>query len=193
MPEGLRSASFYRESPRGLGGGVAKQRRRGYTGWLKRSWLSSIGFFSRTTFPIKNKWEVWTPIAPKWLGLESWNFIRKLLWPIAISIPILVLPSGELSKKLRFKVPVDSNGGQKVKWPLFSQTASILHFWSGNWLHPFWPENPKEDGFRVSPKPTFQFYCGKPEVDKGKILVGTGRPSGVFHPWKYGKDRIRTG
>ena len=126
-------------------------------------------------------------------GLESWNFIRKLLWPMAISIPILVLPSGELSKKLRFKVPVDSNGGQKVKWPLFSQTASILHFWPGNWLHPFWPENPKEGGFRVSPKPTFQFYCGKPEVDKGKILVGTGRPSGVFHPWKYGKGRIRTG
>jgi len=34
---------------------------------------------------------------------------------MAISIPILMLPSDELSTKLKFKVTIDSDGGQKVK------------------------------------------------------------------------------
>jgi len=40
---------------------------------------------------------------------------------------------------------------------------------------------------------TSTFYCGKPEVDLTEILVGTGRYSGVFHPWKFEKDRMKNG
>jgi len=49
MTKCLRSSSFYSVP---AGGVVAKERGR-YTGRLKRSWLSSIGFFLRTTFPIE--------------------------------------------------------------------------------------------------------------------------------------------
>jgi len=75
---------------------------------------SGIGFFSRTTFPIEMNGNL-DPHSSETAGARKLNFIHKFLRPMAISIPILVLPSGELLIKLRFKVPIDSNGGQKVK------------------------------------------------------------------------------
>jgi len=55
------------------------------------------------------------PHSSEMAGDRKLKFYTKLLWPMAISVPILVLPSGELLKILRSKFPVETNGGQKVK------------------------------------------------------------------------------
>jgi len=40
---------------------------------------------------------------------------------------------------------------------------------------------------------TFTFYCGKPEVDLGEILVGTGRPSRGLPSLKLWKRSDKNG
>jgi len=55
---------------------------------------------------------------------------------MAISMPNLVLSSGELSKLLRSKVPIETMGS-KVKMTVMFKTGSFFYFWVKNRLHPF--------------------------------------------------------
>ena len=112
---------------------------------------------------------------------------------MAISIPISVLPSGELLKILRCKFPIDSNGGQKVMLLFFSQTASILYFWTRNRLHPFLTLNTVRRWVLGIPKTNFPILLCKTGSRLRENFGGIWKTFRVFHPWKYGKDGIKTG
>jgi len=54
-------------------------------------------------------------------------------------------------------------------------------------IPPILTKNSMVGDFGSSPTQTFTFYCGKPEVDLGEILVGTGRPLGELPSVKIWK------
>jgi len=137
--------------------------------------LKSIGTFdlhiSETARPRKLKF--CTQIAMAY-GYQRAKLGAALWWAIGAIKP----PSPHWNEWGAAKWLIGSHRGQKVKFVLLGKKSIGPIFWHQVQLTcDFWiPQNPS------SP-----LNCGKPEVVLGKILVGTGRPSGGLPSLKMWK------
>jgi len=97
-------------------------------------------------------------------------------------------------KYLRFGLPFSASHWWVI-WIFddFSQNTLFFYFCPRN--HFYTSLTPKSNfrWFGVPQTKLCHSNWGKPEAILGDLLVGSGRPSGVFHPWKCGKDPTRNG